>query len=565
MKFLRVVLHALACGVFFSLLLALLVLDLNINTPFLIGLLFQITLFLSLSYGAAVTVVAVLAHYFFQFFSGRRGRFLFSPSFLAAGFSVLLLVFLALFWENYKYFFSFFDAATRLLLRRQILAFFGLGLAGLGLTYAFHYYKKKAAFFIAYAVLLAGGLVYAVSQRANYPLPGPRDRAMTLDVKRPQKRVVLVGLDGLSLDFIIPSVQEGTLPNFGWLLDKGSWGRLASFSPTEPTVLRASAATGKFPSRHRRISPSRYRLLFCPEELEVVPRFMLFKQLTRTGFLTVVPADAPAVVRDIWSIFEDNRISSLRAESQVPTPAAVPSAPTPPARPEAAPAPGKAIDVFFKGFESDRSPLFGVVRRAFALDAAAEEAAFAEKSRLQPQVYSLRLNGLSTVETYFFKFSVPERYGSIAHEDLARYGSVIPRYYHFYDQIIGKYLAGLKDDDLLVVYSSHGMEPLPLWKRFVEWILGDPEVSADHEGAPDGVVFLYGRGVRAGNTAERFRLVDLAPTLLYFMGLPVGRDMDGIVQSGIFGREFTAENPVFYISSYEDVALTSDRGAQRRP
>jgi len=557
MRFIRVVLHAAVCGLFFCLLLALLVLNLNVNIPFRIGLLFRIVLFLKLSYGLAVTVVGVLFFYFLQFVAGRRTRLYFSPTFLTLGFSILVLVFLALFWENYKYFLSFFDQATRILLRRQMLAFFGLGLAGLCLTYGFHYYRKTAAFFIVYAILLAGALVYGFGQRTLYPRPEPRDRAMTLDVKRAQKKVILIDLDGLSLDFIIPRVPEGTLPNFGWLLDKGSWGRLENFSPNEPIVLGTTVDTGKFPSRHRRISPSRYRLLFCSEELEVVPRFMLFKQLTRTGILTVLPADPPAAVLDIWRIFEDNRISSLKGESPVQLPAAAPAPPDSP--------PGKTLDVFFKGFEADRSPLFGIVRRAYALDAAAEEAAFLERARLQPQIFSLRLNGLNTVETYFFKYSVPERYGSIAQEDITRYGSVIPRYYHYYDQIIGKYLAGLKEDDLLVVYSSHGIEPLPLWKRFVEWILGNPDVSADHEGAPDGVIFLYGRGVLPGNTVERFRLVDIAPTLLYFLGLPVGRDMDGVVQSGIFSREFTAENPIFYISSYEDVALTSEKGSARRP
>jgi hypothetical protein len=560
MRFLRVILHSLACGLFFCLLLALLVLNLNINVPFRFGLLIRVALFLCLSYGLAVTALGVLVFYFLQFFAGRRSRLLFSPTFLTLGFSVLILVFLALFWENYKYFLSFFDAATRLLLRRQILAFFGLGLAGLSLTYGFHYYKKRAAFFIAYAVFLAAGLAYGIGQRALYPRPEPRDRAMTLDVKRAQKKVVLIGLDGLSLDFIIPRISEGTIPNFSWLLDKGSWGRLENFSPNEPLVLKASVDTGKLPSRHRMISPSRYRLLFCPEELEIVPRFMLFKQLTRTGLLTVVPANPPPAVRDVWRIFEDNRIPSLRGESpaQLP-PAAAPAQPEPPAPP------GKTLDVFFRGFEEDRSSLFGIVRRALALDSAAEEAAFLEKTRLQPQVFSLRLNGLNIVEAYFFKFSVPERYGSIDQEEITRYGSVIPRYYHYYDQLIGKYLAGLKEDDLLVVYSSHGIEPLPLWKRLVEWILGNPDVSADHENAPDGVIFLYGRGILPGNMAERFRLVDIAPTLLYFLGLPVGRDMDGVVQSGIFSREFTDENPIFYISSYEDVALTSDRSPARRP
>jgi hypothetical protein len=558
MRFIRAFLHSLVCGLFFCLLLALLVLNLNINIPFRPGLLFRIALFLSFSYGLAATVLILLLFFFFQFFSSRRTSLFFSPTFLTLGSSILILLFLALFWENYKYFLSFFDLTTRTLLRRQMLVLFLLGLAGLVLTYGYHYYKKKAALFLIYALLLGGGFVYTVGQRARFPQPPPRDQTMTLDIKKAQKRAILIGLEGLSLDFIIPRITEGSLPNFNWLLDKGSWGRLESFSPNEPIVLGTSLTTGKLPSHHRRISPSRYRLPHCQVELEVVPRFMLFKQLTRVGLLTVLPSDPPPVVKDIWRIFSDNRISAFNRES--PFRAAPVAEPAPPeAQVE------KSIALFFKGFETDKSPLFRIVRRSFALDSDAEEKAFEEKTRSRPQVFSLQLNGLNIVETYFFKFSVPERYGSIAQEEITRYGSVIPRYYHYYDQVIGKYLAGLKDEDLLVVYSSHGIEPLPLWKRFVEWILGNPDVSADHENAPDGVVFFYGRGIIPGNTAARVRLVDLAPTLLYYLGLPVGRDMDGIVRSGIFSREFTAENPIFYISSYEDVALTSEKGSARRP
>ncbi len=558
MRFIRVLLHSLVCGLFFCFLLALLVLNLNINIPFRPDLLARIVLFLSLSYGLAATVLIILCFFFFQFFASRRARLLFSPTFLTLGSSLLILLFLVLFWENYKYFLSFFDLTTRTLLRRQMLVFFLLGAAGLILTYGYHYYRKKAVFFLVYAVLLAGGVVYAIGQRARFPQPSPRHQAMTLDIKKAQKKVILIGLDGLSLDFIIPRIPEGTLPNFSWLLDKGSWGRLENFSPNEPIVLGTSLDTGKLPSRHRRISPSRYRLLFCPVELEVVPRFMLFKQLTRVGLLTVLAADPRPVVKDVWQIFSDNRVTAFKKESPVQMTRI--AEPVPPEfRTE------KSLALFFKDFETDKSQLFKIVRQSFDQDATAEEKAFDEKTRGQPQVFSLRLNGLNIVETYFFKFSVPERYGSIAQEEITRYGSVIPRYYHYYDQVIGKYLAGLKDEDLLVVYSSHGIEPLPLWKRFVEWILGNPDVSADHEDAPDGVVFFYGRGIIQRNTVARVRLVDLAPTILYYLGLPVGRDMDGIVQSGIFTKEFTAENPIFYISSYEDIILTSEKGSARRP
>ena len=111
----------------------------------------------------------------------------------------------------------------------------------------------------------------------------------------------------------------------------------------------------------------------------------------------------------------------------------------------------------------------------------------------------------------------------------------------------------MKDDELLIVYSPYGIEPLPFWKRVVEWILGNSDVSAYHEDPPDGVVFFYGKGIGKGNTVDGIRLVDIAPTILYYLGLPVGKDMDGIVQSPVFDREFTAENPIFSISSYEEI------------
>ena len=132
---------------------------------------------------------------------------------------------------------------------------------------------------------------------------------------------------------------------------------------------------------------------------------------------------------------------------------------------------------------------------------------------------------------------------------------MIARYYEYYDQMIGKYLASLKDDEILVVYSPYGVESLPLWKRFVEWILGNADISAYHEDMPDGVVFFLGSGIAKGNNVEGIKVEDIAPTLLYCLGLPLGRDMDGIVQSPVFIKDFTDENPIFYISSYEEFEI----------
>ena len=70
-----------------------------------------------------------------------------------------------------------------------------------------------------------------------------------------------------------------------------------------------------------------------------------------------------------------------------------------------------------------------------------------------------------------------------------------------------------------------------------------------HERAPDGFLLAYGDHVRRGRH-PRGALVDVTPTLLYFFGLPVGRDMDGYARSDLFTREFTAERPITFIPSY---------------
>ena len=39
--------------------------------------------------------------------------------------------------------------------------------------------------------------------------------------------------------------------------------------------------------------------------------------------------------------------------------------------------------------------------------------------------------------------------------------------------------------------------------------------------------------------------MDVVPTLLYFLGLPIGRDMDGYARTDLFQRTFTDERPIY--------------------
>jgi len=111
-------------------------------------------------------------------------------------------------------------------------------------------------------------------------------------------------------------------------------------------------------------------------------------------------------------------------------------------------------------------------------------------------------------------------------------------------------MATLRPGDLLLVASGFGMEPMSVGKRLLERAVGNPELSGTHERAPDGFLFAFGSDVKPGRH-PRASVVDVAPTILYFFGLPVARDMDGFARTDIFTQAFTAGRPITYIPTYE--------------
>ncbi len=548
MKLVKAVLNALLCGLFFCCLLALLFADLNINSRLGLPFLGKLALILFVTYGFVVAALALFTFAVYTFFSARKNIAFVSPTFLSLGFSLLTFLFLLVFQSNVRHFSSFFDAAGRAVLHRQWLALLGLGSLGILACAAYYRYRKRAAVFVAYFVLAAGLLGYAFTLR---PKPSPAavpHRPLRLETRNSGRKVTILQLDGLSFDFIIPLISAEKLPNFALLVEQGSWGRLDPFTPSDAYVLEAAFGTGQWPAHNRLVSSASYRLGGSRTRLEVIPRFLFVGQLARTGLLVETPTPRPDPPKDMWTLFSETRLPFLRRSDPA---SADPDRTT--ARTET------LFNLFYRNLEKESRPSVERIKKALARDSLYEEAATKERAAASPQVFELKLDGLTTVERYFYRYSFPDLFGNVAPEDVSRLGSVIERYYQFYDQIVGKYLAGLKEDELFVVFSAHGMEPLPFLKRVLEGLAGDSEVSAFHEMGPEGAFFFFGKAVNREKNVEGLRIVDLAPTLLYYLGLPVGKDLDGVVRSSLFLRDFTKDNPVFTISSYADYTLVPGR------
>ncbi len=70
----------------------------------------------------------------------------------------------------------------------------------------------------------------------------------------------------------------------------------------------------------------------------------------------------------------------------------------------------------------------------------------------------------------------------------------------------------------------------------------------------DGVIILDGPGVKRGVKLTGAKIIDVAPTILWAMGLPVPRYMDGKVLDGAFEPELVAERPIE--SSYDSPSVS---------
>jgi hypothetical protein len=435
------------------------------------------------------------------------------------------------------------------------------------------------------------GLVLVASLAGPLYLRGPGDQlprlrtpvAAQLAPAQSTARVHMILLDGASLDFIAPNAAGGRFPHFGRLLDNGAVMHLATLRPTQPAPVWTAVATGKLPFKTSVYSAARYVVPGSDQPLDLLPDFCFAQALVRLGLIEEEGRASDAVrARPIWELLSGYGITAgvidwpltypahgvngylisdeflhRDAASVIASVGDPPLAYPPDAAEEARIArlnagPGPASIAFAAQRTSGTQPREGQVTPATALaaDAAAEQIAQAFGEQRPVQFTAIRYPGLDAVGHYYLRYALPRAFGDVSDEERLRHGRVLEQYYTHLDGIVGRAMATLGPDDLLLVVSGFGMEPLSLGKRLLERIVGDPELSGSHERAPDGFVMAYGRQVAKGNFL-RASVVDIAPTVLYYFGLPIARDLDGFARTDIFTRTFTEQRPITFIPFYD--------------
>jgi Type I phosphodiesterase / nucleotide pyrophosphatase len=446
--------------------------------------------------------------------------------------------------------------------------------------------RGRAIAATVFGLVLATSLAVPLYLRGpGEPTPPPRTPvAAQLAPAQSSARVHMILLDGASLDFIAPNAAGGRFPNFGRLLDSGAVMHLATLRPTQPAPVWTAVATGKLPYKTSVYSAARYVVPGSDQPLDLLPDFCFAHALVRLGLIEEEGRGSDAVrARPIWELLSGYGVTAGVIDWPLTYPAhgvngylisdeflhrgaasvlamGEPPLAFPPdaaeearlARQSAAPRPASIV------FAAQPEPVPGtrpregqlVPAHALAADVAAEQIADSFAIRRPVQFTAIRYPGIDAIGHYYLRYALPRAFGDVSDEERLRHGRVLEQYYTYLDGIVGRAMATLGPDDLLLVVSGFGMEPLSLGKRLLERVVGDPELSGSHERAPDGFVLAYGRQVGKGNFL-RASVVDIAPTVLYYFGLPIARDLDGFARTDIFTRSFTEQRPITFIPFYD--------------
>lgn len=417
-------------------------------------------------------------------------------------------------------------------------------------------------------VVLAVLSVFAMIERreAFRPRPAPVHRPALVEAgQRPV--LFVVGLDSATLDAILPLAGQGRLPFLANVLQQGAYGRLESLVPTWREATWITLATGKHPFKHGVSGGRVYDASWVPGELRLLPVDIRFRGWGTLGAEARAPKSFPRRALVLWEILPRLGMPA----GTVGWPASWPaSQETVFALPErffsgtggmegAWPQDLHERARIFRPGPAELDPAlrarFGPNPPAPVLDALTADVWRESLGRAlldqHPGTRALFvvLPGLREVSRRTFGGFQGVQFEGEQSAVAREAAEQLAAYYAVLDGLLGELWLRTEGPKVLAVVSAYGTETRqdPLRREAIE-------LEGRFGGGPDGVFLLYGEGIQPGALLTGARLVDVAPTLLYALGLPVAQDLDGQVLRAAFAKGFLARNPLTILPSYEGLA-----------
>ncbi len=380
----------------------------------------------------------------------------------------------------------------------------------------------------------------------------------------PKSRLLLIGWDAADWQVIHPLVDAGLMPTLESLINSGTIGNLASLSPMLSPILWTSIATGKridghgvrgfaepLPDRSG-IRPVGSRTRTCKA------LWNIFSQSDRPSVVCGWQASHPA--EPILGAMTSNLFALPPVDA---TPGNWPIASgsvQPPALAE------MLAELRVHPQEIEGTMLQQLIPRAAELDQSNPAVGQALNFLAQrlAEVITVHSSATELLEKEPWDFGAvyyecidqvghafmpfhPPRLLETAEHEFEIYKDVMTGIYRFHDLMLGRLLELAGPESYVMIVSDHGFQSGNNRPRQVV------EPAQWHR--PQGIFVLSGPGILADQMIEGASLLDVAPTVLTLLGLPLGEDMEGKVLVNAFAEPPT----ITRVPSWEAIAGADGR------
>lgn len=405
---------------------------------------------------------------------------------------------------------------------------------------------------VALAALLIGLGVHAAAPlyaRSDRSPKAPPPRIQDADTRL---KVVLVGFDGADWRVIRPLMSKGELPAFARLAREGATGDLATIHDSNSAVIWASIYTGATPERHTVQDFYRIRLPGMASRGIFPVHRTFFKELSdlaaKLGLSRQIPVDRFSLAAPpLWEIADRAGLSIGVVDAYFYSFPALH-----PARPES----------WFLSYGLDEladraSPRTKMFAQPIALfrkirpllkegDFYWQSGALLEllAERPQPRFVNFYTHQPDSFQHWYWKWYEPAKFFGVTARGLRENADRIPRLHRDFDRFLGRLLAEVGPDTVVIVVSDHGHSPTIVHSLYTQ-----------HRHGPPGILLMRGGPVKRGLILQGADIYDVYPTVLYLLGLPVPQDVAGKILLGALDEGFVRLHPVRTVPSYAGLGL----------
>ena len=387
-------------------------------------------------------------------------------------------------------------------------------------------------------------------------------------------RLLLVGWDGADWNLLDPLLARGEMPHLAGLLKRGTRGRLRTVMPTLSPVVWTSIATGTLPAKHGIIdflAVDRTTGIKIPVTSNLRKMPALWTILDKRGLDVEIVAwwaTWPAEVvrgtlvtdRISYQLFGMGESLGREPEGKTWPPELFDSLQGLIVRPQDI----TRADVLVYApdlphpseLEGEDAELLAEFKTVLAATETYHRIALYLSRAGTPALKAIYYEATDTAAHLFMPFMAPLRPG--IHPQRAKiWGGVLEAVYRDLDRRLGELLDTVGRETSVMVVSDHGFRSGKN-RPNADARIGGGRAAEWHR--KYGVLAMAGPGIRPGGGTGDASVLDIAPTVLALMGLPVPETMDGRVLIQALNPAFLARYPVLVQNrrpSYSNLPVSS--------